>query len=175
MRGTRDWLSEYGSTTFGAWDFKAALPFAGVAFGLTFVKSVHQAAVPVLFAEVGVGVAMTATVFAALALFATFYDGSYRLVLERAGGLSQALMPYVTICVVAAVTALLALIAALALPAFGTVAAAFGLGVPTLFCTWTITGSISLAELTYFHAKERAELMAGADEAERQRMLRRAS
>jgi hypothetical protein len=175
IRSVGRWLSRYGADTFGHWDFLVAVACGGAAFGLAYVTAVHQSEQAVLFAEIAIGVAMTATVLAALAIFATFFDGSYRVVLEGAGGFHDALLPFVTVAVVAALAALTALMAALVAPATGDLAGAFALAVPTLFCAWTLTGSISLVELTSFHARERAELMAGVDEAKRQQQLRRAS
>ncbi len=175
ISSVRRWVSQHGADTFKHWDFLTAIGCAAAAFGLAFITSVHQSAQAVLFAEIAVGVAMTATVLAALAIFATFFDGAYRIVLEQSGGFGDALMPFVTIAVVAAIGALTALIAAIGVPATGKLVGALALGVPTLFCAWTLTGSISLVELTAFHAKQRAALMAGVDEAKRQQQLRRAS
>jgi hypothetical protein len=162
----RNWFKNYGRDTFRSWDFIVAVGFGGVGFGLAFVAAVRQAAVPILITEAAIGVAMTATVFGALAVFTTFYDGTYRRVLELAGGFRSALMPYIAIGVVAATAGLSGLIAALALPALGVWATAFAVAIPTLLCAWTLTGTVSLIEITLFHATERARLMAGADEAE---------
>lgn len=162
----RNWLRDYGRDTFGSWDFIVSVGFGGVGFGLVFVPAVRRAAVPILITEAAIGVAMTATVFGALTVFTTFYDGAYRRVLEFAGGFRSALMPYIVIGVVAAAAGLSGLIAALALPALGVWASAFAVAIPTLFCAWTLTGIVSLIELTLFHATERSRLMAGADEAE---------
>jgi hypothetical protein len=137
-----------------------------VAFGLTFVDAVRHAAVPILITEAAAGVAITATVFGAVAVFTTFYDGTYRRVLELSGGFRSALMPYIVVGVVATTAGLTGLISALALPALGVWPAAFSVAIPTLFCAWTLTGTISLIEITLFHATERAKLMAGADMAE---------
>lgn len=79
------WLSRYGKDTFRAWDFWTAAACAAGTSALAFITAVQQSAQAVLFAEAAVGTAMTATVLAALAIFATCFDGSYRLVLEKAG------------------------------------------------------------------------------------------
>lgn len=175
VTAVRSWFSRYGADTFRSWDFYVAAVCAALTFWLASIDEVHANGQAVLFAEAAIGVAMTATVLTALAIFATFFDGTYRLVLEKGGGFRDALMPYVTVAVIAAVSALTALIAALAMPAASELAGAFALSVPTLFCVWTLTGSISLVGLTAWHAQERAALMAGIDEAKRQQQLRRAS
>lgn len=162
----REWLKQYGRGTFCSWDFVVAISIGAGTFGLGFIDSVRDAAVPILIAEAAIGVAITATVFAALAVFATFYDGAYRRVLELAGGFRTALMPYIVVGVVSAAAGLFGLIAALVLPALGSLAIEFAIAIPTLLCSWTLTGTVSLAELTLFHASQRAELMAGADQAE---------
>lgn len=174
IASTRGWLASYGAGTFGSWDFVVAAVFGAAAFGLAFVEAVRKDAVPILITEAAIGVAVTATVFGALTVFTTFYDGAYRRALELGGGFRSAMMPYIVIGVVAACAGLFGLIAALALPALGVLATAFAIGIPTLFCAWTLTGAISLTELTLFHATERASLMGGADEVEsiRTRRLR---
>jgi hypothetical protein len=161
-----DWLREYGRSTFRAWDFIVAVVVGAASFALAFVDSVRDAAVPILLAEAAIGVAVTATVFAALAIFATFFDGSYRRVLELSGGFRSALMPYIVVGVVSAAAGLFGLLAAFALPALGKWAIEAGIAVPTLLCAWTLTGTAGLIELTMFHAASRAKLMAGADNAE---------
>jgi hypothetical protein len=166
MTKARKWLEAYGKGTFMAWDFRMALGFGIGTFALAFVRVVRDAAVPILIAEAAIGVAVTATVFAALAVFTTFFDGTYRRVLELSGGFRSALMPYIVIGIVSATSGLLGLIAALALPALGSIAVEVDIAMPTLFCVWTLTGTVSLIDITVFHARARADLMAGADAAE---------
>ena len=166
------WLKTYGSETFRCWDFYVAGAFGAAGFGLTLVDDVRAAAVPVLITEAAIGVAMTATVFGAVAVFTTFYDGTYRRALELGSGFRAALMPYITIGVVSAAAGIAGFMGALALPALGAWLAAAVVGLSTLLCAWTLTGTISLTELTLFHASERADLMAGADDAESYRAKR---
>jgi hypothetical protein len=178
MKKARKWLEVYGKGTFMAWDFRTALGFGVGTFALAFVREVRDAAVPILISEAAIGVAVTATVFAALAVFTTFFDGTYRRVLELAGGFRSALMPYIVIGVVSAASGLSGLIAALALPALGSIAAEVDIAIPTLLCVWTLAGTVSLIDITVFHASARADLMAGADEAESiraERLSRQAS
>lgn len=90
-------------SAFVAWDFAIGLAGGGLAFGLCWVKAVRDAVVPALLAEAAFGVAVTATVLAAMALLATFYDPAYRRVLDLApGGFRSALEPYGIIGAVAA-------------------------------------------------------------------------
>ena len=166
------WIKANGRDTFRSWDFFVAVGCGGIAFGLGFIDDVRDAAVPVLITEAAIGVALTATVFGAIAVFATFYDGAYRRVLEIAGGFHSALMPYIVIGVVAAAAGIVGLIGALALPALGAWPTAIVLGTATLLCAWALTGTVALIELTLFHATERAHLMEGADYAESVRARR---
>ena len=165
-RAAQTWINDYGGTVFKSWDFYVAAGCGGLAVGLFFLQGVRQAAVPILITEAAIGVALTSTVFGAVAVFATFYDGSYRRVLELAGGLRSALMPFVVVGVVAASAGVVGVVAALALPALALWLAAVATGAATLLCVWALTGTVSLIELTLFHAGERARLMAGADATE---------
>ena len=122
---------------------------------------------PVLLAEAAFGVAVTATVLAAMAIFATFYDAGYRRVLDLSpGGFRAALEPYGVVGAVAAASTVLGTLGAIAVPALGVLALALVVGVSSLLCVWSLAGSVSLISMTMFHATQRAALMRGADEAE---------
>jgi peptidoglycan/LPS O-acetylase OafA/YrhL len=167
------WLKTYGRGTFGAWDFYLAVACGAIAFALAFLDAdVRGAATTVLIAQAAVGVAITSTVFGSLAVFATFYDGTYRRVLEKAGGFSAALMPYAVVGVVAAACGVVGIVAALAIPALGTLTTGIVVALTTLLCAWTLTGTASLVEQTVFHATQRAKLLEGADHAESVRARR---
>jgi hypothetical protein len=166
LKPMRRWIKEYGRATLLAWDSYAGLVLGGGAGGLTLFRSVRTGAVPVLLAEAAIGVGLAAVVFAAMAIFGTFFDASYRRVLDLAGGFRSALMPYITVCVIAAACGCLGILAALALPAVPTWLAAVLCGVSTWFCGWAVAGTVSITALTLFHAHQRAELMSGADRAE---------
>jgi hypothetical protein len=168
------WLRTNARSTFHSWDFYVAVGVGLGAGAATASRDVRAAAVPVTITEAAIGVALTATVFGALAIFATFYDAGYRRVLELAGGFRAALMPYMVVGIVSAVSGMVGLVAALVLPAFGRWPSVGAVGVSTLFCVWALTGTISLIELTIFHAAERAKLMTGADDAARALSERRA-
>jgi hypothetical protein len=128
-------------------------------------KEVRAAAVPIMIAESAIGIALTATVFAAIAVFATFFDTSYRRVLELAGGFRSALMPYQVVAVVSALAGIGGLIGALALPAIPTWADVGAIALSSGLCGWAIAGVVSVTELTIFHATQRAQLLGGADHA----------
>lgn len=105
---------------------------------------------------------------AALAIFTTLFDSSYRLVLEAAGGFRRALMPYTAVAFVAALGTVAALLAALASPYLGKWPEALAVGISMLLTAWTLAGFASLVEQMHFHATQRAKLLKGADEAEQQ-------
>jgi hypothetical protein len=162
----RAWLKEFGPSTFRAWDFWAALGVGVVSAVLTLDHAVRASAPTVLLASAGINVALTATVLAALAIFTALFDSSYRRVLEAAGGVREALMPYTTTAFVAGLGTVVALVSALASPYFGKWVEAAAVGVAMLLTAWTVAGFASLVEQTHFHATQRAKLLKGADDAE---------
>lgn len=163
----REKLAQASRDVFVAWDFGVGVLSSGLAFGLCWNKSVRDSVTTILVAEAAFAVAVTATVLAAMAIFATFYDPSYRRVLDLApGGFSGALRPYEVVGVVAAAATIVGTLGALAVPAVGVAPVATITGASTLLCVWSLAGTASLIDITVFHAARRAELMRGADEAE---------
>lgn len=166
MSTIANWLRRYGRGTFRSWDFYVGVALGCVGAGASLVRSVRDAAVPILLAEAAVGVALTATVLAAMAIVATFFDPTYRRVLDLAGGFRAALMPYAVVGVVSAAGGAVGLIGALLLPALGKTVGAIDVGLSTLLFGWALAGTVAITELTLFHASQRASLMSGADQAE---------
>jgi hypothetical protein len=161
----RAWLREFGRDTFDSWDFKAAALCGAGALVASLSQDVRDASIPVLITEAAVGVALTSTVLGGMAIFATFFDGAYRMVLDAAGGFRRALMPYAVVAAVAALATIVGTLAALALPALGRWPQILAIGASTLFCAWAVFGAVALVELTVWHAGERARLLRGVDEA----------
>jgi hypothetical protein len=170
---TMRWWTTYGWPTVRSWDFVIGVAGGGLAFGVAISPAVRDNALTFLIAEAAIGVALTSTVFAGLALFATFFDRGYRRVLELTdGGLPGAVLPYLIVGFVSAATAIFATVAAIATPASsGTVQAAL-IGFATFLCCWAIAGVGSLMRITCDHARDRAELMRGAEQAEGLRLRR---
>lgn len=166
------WRTDYAKGTVMHWDFVSALVVGGAAAGLGTIDDVRDAAIPVLIAEGAIGGALMATVFGALAIFATFFDGAYRRILDASGSFRDALMPYFTIAAVGGLAVIFGTVGALALPFLGDELAAAVLGLSTFFFAWCVTGMVSLTEITLFHASQRAKLMSGADDAEAIRVRR---
>ena len=162
----RAWLKRYGRGTFRSWDFYVAIVCGVAAYFICGSKAVRTAAVPVLMGQAAIGVGLLAVVFGAIAVFATFYDPSYRRVLDLAGGFRSALMPYITVAVISALAGAAGIIGALALPALGVFPTQLVCAASTFLFVWSVAGMVSITELTLFHASRRAELMGGADEAE---------
>jgi hypothetical protein len=153
-------------TTFAASDFVAGLLAGGFALGLCISADVRQQGVTILLAQAGVGVAVLGVVSTTIAIFATFFDGNYRRVLDAVGGLPRALMPYKVVAAVAALSVIGALTIALGWPTFSPVARAVLLACSTALTGWAVAGTVSLVGITSFHAEQRAELMRGAEDAE---------
>ncbi|MGH2970456.1 MAG: hypothetical protein ACRDK0_15545 [Solirubrobacteraceae bacterium] len=139
------------------WDFWVGV---GVIAGLCATSgSVRSEGVTALLAEAAVGVAVLGVVLAALAIFSPTFDGLYRRVVEGAGGVSDALRPYMLTSSVGGAAAVLAVVSALAWPILGSGLKIATLGLATLLATWAISGTVSLVGLTLFHARQRSELM----------------
>lgn len=172
MSTIKAWLRTYGRGTFLSWDFFVAIVCGAAAAGMTSVRVVRESAVTILIAEAAVGVALMAVVFAGMAIFATFYDSTYRRVLDLAGGFRSAMMPYITVSVVSALSGGVGILGAFALPSLGDWTGDLVCGASTLLFAWSVTGVVSITGLTLFHAGERAKLMRGADEAENIRAQR---
>lgn len=168
----RAWVKDFGASTFAAWDFKVAVAVGVLSLLLDLVNAIRADVTTVLLTSAGIDVALTATILAALTIFTTLFDSSYRLVLEAAGGFRRALMPYTTVACVAALATLVALLVALAAPGLGKWSEAAVVGLSMLLTAWALTGTASLVELTHFHASQRARLLKGADDAEQIRASR---
>jgi len=147
---------------------------AGAAVG--FSEPIAKEAVTILLAEAAVGVALAAVVLAALAIFATFFDDSYRQVLEAASdrnSVRDATFPYEVVAVLAGLSTIAGLLVALAWPALPKAGEIAGLGIATGFSIWAIAGSIQLVGLTAWHAEQRATLMRALSDAKSQLAERR--
>jgi amino acid transporter len=161
-RSALDWLRAHARLLFLSWDayvgYLAAI-LAGVVIAASDRVATHG--VTLLLAVAAIAVALFAVVLAAMAIFATFFDDSYRQVLQRAGegSIRPALFPYEVVGVLAGLTTLISLLVALAwpgLPVWGQVVTAM-----TVFflAGWSIAGSIRLVFQTAWHAERRAEMM----------------
>jgi hypothetical protein len=159
------------------WDFGVGLVVGGGTVALGTIASVRADAVTIHITEAAICAGLLATILGGLAIFATFFDAGYRRVLEHADrdGLAGAVRPYLVVSIVAGAGTIVGVVAAIADPAVGGLGAAFVLGGPTLLCAWAVAGCVSLAELTLFHAKERAALLRGAEDAAESFRRRRVS
>jgi hypothetical protein len=158
-------VADYAWPAIRSWDCGAAVAIGIGAGVLATDHRVDGAAVPVLLAQAGIGVALTSTVLAGLAVFATFFDGAYRTALDLGGGFRRALAPYVIVAGVSAASAVVGAIAALAMPSCGATAKAMLIALSFFFSAWALLGAISLTGLTAFHATARARLMRGLEDA----------
>jgi hypothetical protein len=156
------WLRANGRILFLTWDAGAGAGAAVAAALLVGLNdNVAGQGVTILLAVAAVAVALFAVVLAAMAIFATFFDDSYRQVLQGAGdgSIRPAMFPYEVVAVLAGATTLLALLVALAwpgLPGGGQIA---GMGAVFALAGWSIAGSIRLVSQTAWHAEQRAILM----------------
>lgn len=143
-----------------SWDFGIGLAF-GLGVGLLArCDAVRHQGVTGLLAEAAIGVTIMSVVLAALAVLTPSIDGFYRRVLEEAGGVTEALRPYLAVASVSGLAALVALFAAVAWPSLGTLSQSVALGTASTFTAASIVGAISLVEITIFHARARADLQA---------------
>jgi hypothetical protein len=154
------------------WDFRVGL-IVGVAVGLLASSSVRRHGVTGLLAEAAIGVAILSVVLAALAIIAPAIDGFYRQVLDKAGGVREAMAPYLLIGAVAGIAAILSLVGAILWPAAGPAAQRVVLGSTSGLTVWAIGGAISLVEITIFHATQRSELLSIVDTTEEEVRVRR--
>lgn len=123
-------------------------------------SAVRDQGVTLTIATGAVGVAIISAVLTALAVIAALFDGPYRRVLiDDAGGIREAMAPYMVIAGVAGLSVLAALIVAVGWPGFSSALQMAGLGVSTALAAWSVAGTVSLIELTIFHAEQRAALM----------------
>jgi hypothetical protein len=149
------------AATVWHWDLLLSIAL-GCAAGFAATSApVRHGSVTVLIAETAIGGAFLAVVLSAIAVFVTFFDNAYRSVLTKAhdGRLGPALYPYSLVAFVAALTCLIALIAAAGWPAFGERIQEVALGLATFMTAWTVLGSASLVNLTIWHGTKRAEVM----------------
>lgn len=135
------------------WDLSGAIVIAGIAFALETKEAVRHDTVTVLLAAAAAGLAVLSVVLGAMAVFATFFDSNYRRVLEAAGGMRQALVPYLIVAGAGAVAAVLGVIVSLAWPVDGWVLKAALSSATIGVAIYAILGALSLVELTIFHAK----------------------
>jgi hypothetical protein len=110
---------------------------------------------------------LAAVVLAAVTVFATFIDNSYRRVLEEASdSMSAALLPYRIVATLSGISALIAILGALIWPGLPVAWKGIVLGVATGCSAWAIIGTVQLSSLTLWHAEMRARLMRGIEDAE---------
>jgi hypothetical protein len=160
------------SNVLKGWDFWVGLLGGGIAAVAATSRTVRDAGVTVLLGEAAIGIALLSVVLAGLAIITPTFDGLYRRVLEKAGGVRQALDPYLLIAAVSGIGAVVAVLGALTWPELGTSLRVLILGLATMLAVWAISGTVSLVELTIFHADQRAELLRGIDDAEELRVRR---
>ena len=157
-------LRDILATAFRSWDFAIGLAAGGVAALCALNGDVRGNAPTVLIAELAVGLAVLAAVLPALTILTTFFDGHYRRVLDAAGGVPRAMLPYIVVAVLGGVGAVVALLTAAGWPAFGPSARIPLFALSTGLCVWTIAGVVSLVEITMFHGTQRAELIRGVED-----------
>jgi hypothetical protein len=150
------------------WDFYAGVAGAGfAAIGVASSRGVRDNGITILLAEAAVGVALLGCVLAALQIFAPSLDSLYRRILDQTeGGVAGALAPYMLTAAVAGLAAVAGVIAALLWPSFGVTMQTVATSVATLFAVYSIAATVSLVQLSIMHARLRARLLGGVDEAE---------
>ena len=148
------------------WDFGVGLVVGVLVAWLACSSAVRGQGVTLTIATGAVGVAIISAVLTALAVIAVLFDGPYRRVLiDDAGGIREAMAPYMVVASVAGLSVIAALIAAVGWSEFSPALQRWGLGVSTALAAWSVAGTVSLVELTIFHATQRAVLMGKQEDA----------
>lgn len=145
------------------WDFGVGLAVGALVAWLACDSAVRDQGVTLTIATGAVGVAIISAVLTALAVIAALFDGPYRRVLMNAGGIREAMAPYMVVASVAGLSVIAALIVAVGWPEFCPALQMWGLGISTALAAWSVAGTVSLVELTIFHAEQRAVLMGKQD------------
>jgi hypothetical protein len=148
-----------------SWDFGVAVLVGGLAVAFGQDEKVLDKGVTIALAAGAAGVAVLGVVLAALAVITAFFDGHYRRVLESTGSIRRAMAPYLVTAGVAGAAALCALVTALGWPEFGSTLRIGTLALTVFLTAWAMAGTVSLVEITIFHAEQRAALMRGIEAA----------
>lgn len=146
------------------WDLAVGVVVGSLVAYLACDSAVRDQGVPLIIAIGAVGVAIISAVLTALSVIAALFDGPYRKVLIDAGGIREAMAPYMVIAVAAGLSVLAALVVAVGWPEFSPALQRAGLGVGTALAAWSVAGTVSLIDLTIFHASQRAKLMGKEDQ-----------
>jgi len=134
----------------------------GVGVGVAAFEGKHtlENAIAVLTTEVLIGVALLATVLAALAILSTFFDRTYRAALrELSGSFLRAVLPFRVVAFSSAIAAAagIAAITLWGVLGHGLRSAAFGLVAGATVSA--IVGTWNLVRDTTFHGVKRDELL----------------
>src|SRR5438105_4218433 len=134
----------------------------GIATGIVASRSQHvlDTALGTLTTETLLGVGLLATVLAALAILATFFDHTYRAALrELSGGFLRAVLPFRIVAFSGAVSAAFGVAAMTfwSVLSHGVKAGVFGLVTGATVCA--IFGTWELVRETTFHGVKRDELL----------------
>ena len=112
----------------------------------------------VLVGYSALGLAVTAVVLTALAiLVASLGEDHYSEILERAGGVDEAIAPFVHVAYVSGGT-VVAGIAGLFVWEQSVWARPGAFAIPTFFAVWSVLGAVSLVGLVGFHGEMRSDL-----------------
>lgn len=170
----RTWLAEYGRSTFLYWDFLAGMATGCVIGGAAWNSSKITAGAGGLFTgSFALGIAVLSAVLGALAIVSSLINDSYLRVLEHAGGISAAIMPFQTLAVVSGLCSIAGGLAMALQPVMGNRQTAVALGLAAALTLWSLLGMVSLVNHVAFHARERGRLLEGIEEAKRAALQRR--
>lgn len=135
---------------------------AGVGAGLAAAYSEHtlDEAIGVLTTEALLGVGLLATVLAALAILATFFDQHYRVALrELSGGFLSAVLPFRVVAVAGALAAAVGIASISLWSVMGDTLRSVAYGLVTGATVYAVIGTWDLVRDTTFHGLKRNELL----------------
>lgn len=151
---------------WGSWDFRIGA-IAGLSVGLLaeFDKAINGQATTILVTDVLLNGALLAVVLGALTILMTLFDGHFRYVVnETRGGVAGAMQPYLSVALVGAVAATVAIVGAAIWPALPHWGQSTSYGIVTLLTVWTVIGTYQLVSLTLFFGGQRAGLLDDIDD-----------
>lgn len=163
----RRWLAVAKGDVFASVDFVAGiLVGAGAGAAAAVSGQVREGGMGFLVAAAALGVALTALALSVLALTVSFLDETYRRVVSATrGGWEAAMRPYKVVAFVSVGSTLVAMLGMLVWGALPVRGQALLVGVAAWLATWSLVGTMQLAELTFFHGAMRSELLKGMDDA----------
>ncbi len=141
---------------------------AGLAVGLgaQLHPGFMRGVVAVILTDVVLDAGILAVVLGSLAILFTFFEDSFRLVLESvSGGIPAAMRPYKIVAAVAGGASAIGITVATLWPVLPHSLRAASVGLITFGTVWALVGTYQLVGLTIFFGSERSKHLSGVEKA----------